>query len=293
MHSARCLRALSKVPHPGASCRRVSRPGISLSRSLVARVLLSRTLPIRLLLALALGLVLVIPSCHRPPAYNVVAAREGYTHVISKGETLESIAEKYYGDANLGKAIGQYNNLDSLKPLELGVTLLIPFDASELEKITRVNEGYVSYNRGTMLARTGQYEEALPYLEKATEADASNADASYNLAVTYQKLDMHDKALPILERLVAGDSSEKTYQYSYGSLLRKLGRKKDALHAFRTAVDIDRQYKDAQYALALTYEDLGKKKQARQEWERYLELDRDSVWSEEARIHLNNLTPGR
>lgn len=241
-----------------------------------------------LLLAVS-WLVILATSCHRPPAYQVVAAKEGYTHVISQGETLESIAEKYYGDGRLGKALGEYNNLDPMKPVEVGTTLIVPFDASGIVKITRTNEGYVAYNRGTMLARTGQYREALPYLEKAVEADPTNADAWYNLGVAYHKSARVDDALPVFERLIWAHSSEKLYQYGYGSVLRKLDRKKDALKAFKKALDADSEYRDAQYALALTYEDLGKVKQARKEWQRYLELDQGSVWSEEARIHLEKL----
>ncbi|HVP58114.1 MAG TPA: tetratricopeptide repeat protein [bacterium] len=241
------------------------------------------------LLAIVLAALLVL-SCHKPPAYKeVVAVKEGYTHVIAQGETLESIAEKYYGDAKLGRALGEYNKLDPLRPLEPGVTLLIPFDTTELEKITKVNEGYVSYNRGTMLARTGQYEQAIPYLEKAVETDPSNADAWFNLGVTYEKMGRLDKALPVLERLTGARPAEKTYQYSYGSVLRKLNRKKDALGAFKAAIKLDDKYKEAQYALALTYEDLGKTNQARDAWQRYLELDPDSAWGEEARIHLDSL----
>jgi tetratricopeptide (TPR) repeat protein len=236
-----------------------------------------------------LSLAVLAASCHKPPGYQVVAAKEGYTHVISQGETLESIAQKYYGDGRLGKALGEYNNLDPMKPVEVGTSIIVPFDASGIVKITRTNEGYVAYNRGTMLARTGQYQEALPYLEKAVEADPTNADAWYNLGVAYQKTGRLAEALPVFERLVWGHSSEKLYQYGYGSVLRKLDRKNDAIKAFKKALDADREFRDAQYALALTYEDLGKVKQARKEWKRYLELDEDSVWSEEARIHLEKL----
>jgi len=240
-------------------------------------------------LLVVLSLALPFASCHKSPTYRVVAAKEGYTHVIAQGDSLGSIAEKYYGDAKLGKAIGEFNKLDPLRPLEPGVTLIIPFDTTELERITRVNEGYVSYNRGTMLARTGQYEQAVPYLEKAVDTDPSNADAWYNLAVTYQKMGLPEKALPMLQRLTGARPSEKTYLYSYGSVLRKLDRKKEALGAFRRALGLDYRYKEAQYALALTYEDLGKGAEARDAWQRYLELDQDSAWAEEARIHLHNL----
>jgi tetratricopeptide (TPR) repeat protein len=236
-------------------------------------------------------LVLALAGCHKPPAYKVVAAREGYTHVIVQGDNLESIAKKYYGDTRLGKAIGEFNRLDPLKPLEPGTTLLVPFDTTELEKMTRVNEGYVAYNRGTMLARTGQYEQAVPYLEQAVNSDPSNADAWYNLAVTYEKMGKPEKALPLFERLMGSRPNDKTYLYSYGSSLRKLARKREALAAFKKALRIDAEYREAQYALALTCEDLGKADDARAAWQRYLEMDQDSSWAEEARIHLEKLGP--
>ena len=236
------------------------------------------------------GSLLAVVSCQKPPpALKVVAAKEGYTHIIAAGETLESVAQRYYGDERLGRALGEYNNLDLLKELVPGTTLLVPFDASLLVKITRTNEGYIAYNRGTMLARTGQYQEALGYLEKAVDADPANSDAWYNLAVVYQKLDRASDALPIMERLVWAHSDQKAYQYTYGSLLRKLDRKKDALKAFKAALKADSEYREAQYAMARTLEDLGKRKQAVEAWRRYLELDQDSLWSEEARIHLKNL----
>jgi tetratricopeptide (TPR) repeat protein len=246
----------------------------------------------RILLAGATVLFALI-SCTKPPVYQVVAAREGYTHVISQGETLDTIAEKYYGEARLGRAIGEYNKLDPLKPLEPGASLIVPFDATELETMTRVNEGNVAYNRGTMLARTGQYAEAVPYLEDAVATDPSNADALYNLAVTFQELGQYDKALAPLERLVNARPSDQAYQYTYGSVLRSLNRKRDALRAFQKAVKLSSDYREAHYALALTYEDLGKNKQAREGWQRYLELDSDSAWAEEARIHLDKLAETR
>jgi tetratricopeptide (TPR) repeat protein len=244
----------------------------------------------RCALGVLLAFLLLTVACQKPPpVYKVVAAKEGETHLVAPDETLQSIAEKYYGDSTLGNALGEYNDLDPLEPLEQGRTLLVPFDASILVKIARTNEGYVAYNRGTMLARTGQYPEALPYLEKAVAADPGNSDAWHNLAVTYQKLGRNEEALGVLNRLTRSHSSEKIYHYSRGSVLRALAKKDEALKAFRKAVEIDPEYREAQYALAITLEDLGKGKQARQAWKRYLEIDEDSVWSEEARVHLKNL----
>jgi tetratricopeptide (TPR) repeat protein len=243
--------------------------------------------------SICLSLVLLlaaVPSCRKPaPTYKIIAGKEGYTHGISEGETLESIAERYYGDPSLGKALGEYNAIDPLRPLEPGNTLLVPFDRAELEKIRSVQEAQVLYNRGTMLARTGQYEDAVPYLEQAVEASPAYVDAWYNLALAYQRLKKTEKAGDILRRLVNSFPSEKTYRYSLGATLREGEDYKSALREFERALELDPQYKEAQYAIALTYEDLGKAGQAVQEWQRYLELDPDSAWSEEARLRLKSL----
>jgi tetratricopeptide (TPR) repeat protein len=219
----------------------------------------------------------------------MVVGKEGYTHFVSKGESLESIAERYYGDPKLGPALGEYNGIDPLEPIEPGRTLLVPFDRGELEDLKVRQDATMLYNRGTVLARTGQYEEASRYLESAVEADYSHVDAWYNLALVYGRLEKTERALSILTRLTETYPSEKTYHYSLGATLRQAKKAGDALEEFRTALEIDPEYREAQYALALTLEDLGKRMPARRAWLRYLELDQDSVWSDEARMHLDRL----
>jgi tetratricopeptide (TPR) repeat protein len=235
-------------------------------------------------------LTVLVPSCRKPvPTYRIVAGKEGYTHSISSGETLESIAERYYGDSSLGEALGEYNGLDPTAELEPGNTLLVPFDQAELDKLKSAQEAQLLYNRGTMLARTGQYEDAVPYLEQAVEASPAYIDAWYNLALAYQRLDRLTEAGDILKRLANSFPSEHAYRYSLGAVLRDREEYKDALEQFKRALEGDPRHAEARYALALTYEDLGKYKEARREWKRYLEMDPDSIWSEEARLHLESL----
>jgi len=240
------------------------------------------------LIAFLVALLLISPSC-RKPGTTMVVGKEGYTHMVSKGETLESIAEKYYGDRSLGGPLGEYNGIDPLATLEPGRTLLVPFDRGELEDLKVIQDATMLYNRGTVLARTGQYEEASRYLESAVEADFSHVDAWYNLALVYSKLEKPERALSILTRLAETYPSEKTYHYSLGATLRQSGKSGDALDEFRAALEIDPEYREAQYAVALTLEDLGKRRPAKRAWQRYLEIDQDSVWSDEARMHLDRL----
>jgi tetratricopeptide (TPR) repeat protein len=219
----------------------------------------------------------------------VVAGKEGYTHTMSKGETLESIAEKYYGDKSLGKALGEYNGVDPLEPITPGMTLIVPFDRVELEKIKTAQDAYVMYNRGTVLAGTGQYDEATRYLESAVEADPTLVDAWYNLALVYHKRERPEQALTILRKLSDNYPSEKTFHYSLGATWRQMDKNKEALKEFKKALDIDPAYREAQYAIAKTYEDMGRWKQAMKAWQAYLELDSDSVWADEARMRLDRL----
>ncbi len=233
-------------------------------------------------------LVVISSSCRRQP-HKVVVGKEGYTHIISKGETLESIAETYYGDRSLGKALGEYNGIDPLKPLVPGTTILVPFDRKELENIRASQEAAIMYNRGTVLARTGQYEEALVYLERAVAMDPSLIDAWYNLALAYHHLERPEKALPILRNLCENYPGEATFHYALGAAWRQMDQNREALEEFKRALEIDPEYRQAQYALALTFEKLNKRKKAIGAWERYLEIDSESIWADEARMHLENL----
>jgi tetratricopeptide (TPR) repeat protein len=240
------------------------------------------------LVVLIAALILIAPSCRRP-SYKVVVGKEGYTHTVGKGETLESIAERYYDDRNFGKALGEYNGIDPLEPLQQGTTMIIPFDRAELEKIRTMQDAYVMYNRGTVLARTGQIDEAVRYLERAVEADPTLVDAWYNLGLVYLKQERPEKALTILKRLSNNFPSEPAYHYSLGAAWRQMDKSKEALKEFKQALEIDPACREAQYALAKTYQDLGKRKQAKEAWQRYLEIDQDSVWADEARMHLDKL----
>ena len=241
-------------------------------------------------LVLLVAVALLAGSCRKTPqTYKIFAGKEGYTHMISEGESLEAIAARYYQDTSLGKALGEYNGLDPTVPLVPGTTLLVPFDRSELQQIQTLHEANVLYNKGTMLARTGQYEEAVRYLEGAVADSPANVDAWYNLALVYNKLDKYEMAREVLQKLVNSFPADAAYHYGLGASLRGLEENKDAVTQFKKAVEIDPEYREAQYALALTYQLMGKRKKAAGEWQRYLEIDPDSAWSEEARLNLRQL----
>lgn len=240
------------------------------------------------ILFILLAILIVSTSCAKKK-YIVVPQKEGETHLIKQGETLEEIAQLYYGDPSLARALAEYNHLDPLQPLKPGNTLLVPFDKKEIEKIKFSQDAVVMYNRGTVLTTTGDYEEAAKCLEIATEKDPSFTDAWYNLALVYIKLQRLDNALQILRNLATNYSKEKTYHYSLGVVWREMGLLEEALKEFRAALSIDHNYKEAQFATAMTLQEIGRYDEAVEAWEKYLELDGDSVWADEARANIERI----
>lgn len=239
-----------------------------------------------LLISLIIGVVSL--SCAKR-RYIVVPQKEGESHLIKEGETLEGIAQLYYGDPSLAKALAEYNHLDPLEPLKPGTTLLVPFDRKEIEKIKFSQDAIIMYNRGTVLATTGDYQEAAKCLEKATQINPSFTDAWYNLALVYIKLQKLEKALQILRNLTTNYSKEKTYHYSLGVVWREMGMLEEALKEFGLALSLDPSYREAQFATAMTLQDMGRYKEAAEAWQRYLKLDADSVWADEARANIERI----
>jgi nucleoid-associated protein YgaU len=68
------------------------------------------------------------PEPKHSTAKSSKAATGGRTHVVAKGETLSSIAKKYYGDANDWKKIWEANKsvVPDPKKLKVGTKLTIP-----------------------------------------------------------------------------------------------------------------------------------------------------------------------
>ena len=92
----------------------------------------------------------------------IILPISGVEHTVVKGNTLNSVAKKYGGDAN---EIAQYNGLDSAVALEIGSTIIIP-DGAIAVPSTR-SPGYPSSIRGPYLGGggpvlTGYYRNPVP-----------------------------------------------------------------------------------------------------------------------------------
>ena len=61
-----------------------------------------------------------------PPATEEPVAGEGQTYTVQSGDTLTTIAEKFYGEQSRFDLIVDANNLDGDTPLRVGQELIIP-----------------------------------------------------------------------------------------------------------------------------------------------------------------------
>jgi tetratricopeptide (TPR) repeat protein len=117
--------------------------------------------------------------------------------------------------------------------------------------------------RGKAALLVGDLSGAVTALQSAAEARPADAEVLNDLAVAY------------LERASRGADPN-----DLPSALAMLNR----------AVDADRLLPEARFNRAYVLQRLGMEAEARAAWEHYLALDNRSLWADEARLHLTNLT---
>ena len=102
---------------------------------------------------------------------------------------------------------------------------------------------------GYGLLRAGQTSEAEPWLRRAVEADAGDADARLNLGIALAGSGRHDEAIPQLEEAVRLRPRDARAHHELGVSFAAIDRPFAAVHALREAVRLDPRRADAERAL--------------------------------------------
>ena len=211
-----------------------------------------------------------------------------YLHKVEEGETLEDIAEDYYGNRKRADVIRDFNDVDG-DEMEPGTVLRVPVSAADMDRLKTREEARRPYNRGLILAEQGAFVDAVQKFQESLDIDPGFVDANYNLGVTYQKMKSYERALEQLRNVVRKRPQRARYHFALGNCYFHLERYDDAAGAFQAVVARDASHKKAQYSLAVSLEKLGRRKKAVAAWQRYLELDSRSAWAAEARKRLGRL----
>lgn len=66
--------------------------------------------------------------------------KKEHLYKINEGDTLQGIAEKFFGNRNMAAKIASYNQIESLKEIGVGGELKLPVTEAELKKYTQSEE---------------------------------------------------------------------------------------------------------------------------------------------------------
>jgi tetratricopeptide (TPR) repeat protein len=248
----------------------------------------SHRIPVAVAYIALLGAVALTAGCTALQRRDVETERV-LVHVVEPGETVERLADDYYGDARREREIRRFNDLDREEPIEAGTQLRIPVTPADLETLQRRRAARVPYSEGRDLAQKGSFLDASTRFREAVELDPRFAEAYFNLGVTYQRIKAWERSLEELEAAIKLRPENPDYRFALGSTLFYMESYDRAVPEFRKALDLDPFHAKARFSLAVSYEKAGRVADAKREWRRYLEVDDESEWADQAREHLEKL----
>ena len=209
-------------------------------------------------------------------------------HTVERGETLESIAEDYYGDPSRARRIRKFNDVDP-NDIDAGDVVRIPMSNDDMVALRQRERARARFNEALALVERGSYIDATRLLREAVALDPGFADAHYNLGVTYQRMKGYESALRSYEQAVALQPDNADYRQALGGIHYHMNHLDAAIASFKQALTINGFHLKSQYSLAVAYEKNGDTQLAIAAWRRYLTLDNTSEWGEQAREHLEKL----
>lgn len=201
----------------------------------------------------------------------VSAVREisGYGKIIqitasispgSSGSPVVNMAGQVIGVATLQAAEGQ--NLNFAVPADrisqLKITDLQSFASlsAEAQRNKRTAAERL-YSQGLAQLSLDDYSRALPYFEKAAEADPNYAEAWYQAGYCYGVLNKHADSLRASKQAAKLRPDWAAAFINIGASSYALGQYKEAVDAYRTAIKLDDDA-ETQYSLGLSYNKLNR-----------------------------------
>jgi len=241
--------------------------------------------------ALLLSTLLLVGGCAFPPSRSGSGAdtMQIVSHTVSSGETLESIADDYYGTPRGATYLAEVNGVDLDYQLEPGALLDVPVGEADIERYRRRTEAKILYNRGTTLANSGDYAKAQEEFAASLKADPRFVDAAYNLGVVLLSNGEPERAAAVFEQALRVRPDEPSFEFALGKAHFDAGRLTAALDHFERALELDPMLEDARFARAVALLKLGERDEAIFALDLYLREFPDGAWAGSARTELEKL----
>lgn len=179
----------------------------------------------------------------------------------SSGSPVVNMAGQVIGVATLQGAEGQSLNFavpsDRIAQLKIADVQTFASLQAETQKNKR-SAAERLYSQGLAQLSRDDYGRALPYFEKATEADANYAEAWYQAGYCYGILGRHQDALKASRQAARLRPDWAETYVNIGASSFALGQYKDAVDAYRQANRLDETNPETQYAIGLSLNKLNR-----------------------------------
>ncbi|MGB7202080.1 MAG: trypsin-like peptidase domain-containing protein [Pyrinomonadaceae bacterium] len=197
----------------------------------------------------------------------VSAVREisGYGKIIqitasispgSSGSPVVNMAGQVIGVATLQAAEGQNLNFavpaERISQLKINNVQTFSSLSAETQKNKRSSAERL-YLQGLAQMSRDDYARAVPFFEKAVEADANYAEAWYQAGYCYGVLGRHTEALKASRQAAKLRPEWAATFVNIGASSYALGQYKEAVDAYRQAIRLDDDNSEIQYSLGLTF----------------------------------------
>jgi Tfp pilus assembly protein PilF len=171
------------------------------------------------------------------------------------------------------------------KPGDLGEAL----DRYRAALAERPADAELQANVGQILVAMNKPAEAVPFLEKAVEAEPFSIVARFDLAVAYARSGRQSEAVEQYETLVRSGNADIRVHHNLGLALRQLGRNSEAAAAFEQATALAPDQAPAWLGLALSLEADGRGGEAAAALERYVSLEPSGPDADNVRARIARL----
>ncbi|MFN0138806.1 MAG: trypsin-like peptidase domain-containing protein [Pyrinomonadaceae bacterium] len=197
----------------------------------------------------------------------VSAVREisGYGKIIqitasispgSSGSPVVNMAGQVIGVATLQAAEGQNLNFavpaERISQLKINEVQTFSSLSAETQKNKRSSAERL-YLQGLAQMSRDDYARAIPFFERAVEADANYAEAWYQTGYCYGVLGRHNEALKASRQAAKLRPEWAPVFVNIGTSSYALGQYKEAVDAYKQAIRLDDDNAEIQYSLGLTF----------------------------------------
>jgi tetratricopeptide (TPR) repeat protein len=126
---------------------------------------------------------------------------------------------------------------------------------------------------GVIFYRTGDYDLAIAYTEKAVQSEPASAAAYYNLGISYQEKGKLYRAVSYYQKALQLDPLLVSACFNLGSVFQEEGRLEEAMRYYQRALELDPTLADATNNMGIILHEKGRIEEAEAHYKMALELD--------------------